>query len=598
MTKIKLFFKNDSNIKYILIVIFLLSVVVRTLLGKTFGQMNVFYDELLHWNLSKSVYYHLGNNFRNDILNYKEILYSMAISFSHYFGNTEMQYYVAVGINSVLMSSVILPIYLMSCKFLNNKHQAGIVAFLGVMIPEMVYTSKILQENLYYPMAIWFFYIFIVVILKNQYKLRNIILLACYVFLLSLCKQMALNVFAGVVLYYLSQFIFFDKENRKRCMIGLIWFIAVFMGLKFAYGLIFNLVNGLSTVSSSEVTISVILGNLLDPYLLSRLIYPALSYIMMSTLLFGFFTIILPLSLSKELTKNERNLFLIIGTILISTIAVICLRIVPSENRDEVIMRFHFRYLFFLLTPLLILFFSLYDKILNGVVNMKTLIMCLIFILLLNYISIIPEKGSDIDCVGANYIKYLFDNEMMINTLHMLIILIISTCLYLLYKKKIKLFYAIILGSFIVSGVVSNCYTYTKLYTSKKQSIEKKEDAFTLNTYFDDTIGSDMESVLIISETKVSDGKLELYLQYPNYYFAKKEDFTQFTTSYPSESFEALNLYSFNNQFNTDNIGYPEYIISYEPIYINDYEKVDIDLTHYHLYTKSDNDVPEAQSPQ
>ena len=66
--KIKTFLKDDKNVKYLIIVTFFLSVILRTLLGIAFGQINVFYDELLHWNLSKAVHYHLGNNFRNEML--------------------------------------------------------------------------------------------------------------------------------------------------------------------------------------------------------------------------------------------------------------------------------------------------------------------------------------------------------------------------------------------------------------------------------------------------------------------------------------------------------------------------------------------------
>jgi len=588
MMKIKTFFKNENNVKYLVIATFFLSVILRTILGIAFGQINVFYDELLHWNLSKAVHYSLGNNFRNDILNYKEILYSMVISFSHYFGNPETQYFVAVGINSVLMSSVVFPIYLMSLKFINNKHQAGFIAFISIMIPEMFYTSKIIQENLYYPMVIWFFFLFIVLILKNQYKIANVIILSNYVYLISLCKQMALNIFAGVILYYLLQFFFFDKENRKKCVRSIIWFITIFLGLKVVYEIIFNLLNNLSTVSSSETTISVILGNLLDPWLLCELIFPAISYILMSILFFGFFTVLLPLSITKKLNKKERNLLLIIGTIFISTIAVICLRIIPSENLEDVTIRFHFRYLFFLLIPLLILFFSIYPKIVSGAANKKAAIMSVIFGLLLNYISIIPAKGSRIDCVGANYIKYLFDDEAMINTLHMLILISISICLYLLYRKKIKLLYSIIIVSIIIFGIVSNCYTYSLSYTSKQQAVSKKEDALAINEYFGETIASDMNSLLIISDTNVSCAQFEVYLQYPNYYYSKTKDFGEYIESNSGESFENLNLYSFNHLFYNKDIGYPKYIITAKKtLEIQGYDKVELVLKNYFLYSKN-----------
>ncbi len=587
MKRIRAFIEKGHNIYYILIITFLFSVILRTGLGLLCGQMNVFYDELLHWNLSKSVYYQLGSNFRNDILSYKEILYSIVLSVSHSIGDVQTQYHIAVGINSVLMSSVLFPVYFMAKRFLNSKYRASIIAFLSIMVPEMYYTTKILQENLYYPMVIWFFYIFIVLILKNQYRIRNVILLAAYIFLVSLCKQMALNIFAGVVLYYILQFLFFDKSNRKKCLIALLFFITVFLGLKVSYDILFNIMNGISKESSAELTIMAIIKNMLNSYLLSRLIYPALSYLLLSTLYFGYFTVTLPLSAGNELNIKQRNLLLITGTVLISTIAVICLRIIPAENLDEVSARFHFRYIFYLIVPLLILLFSIYDKIKKSKFNFKIVFISLVYVLLLGYISIMPAEGSTIDCVGANYIKYLFNSEMMVNTLRMLVIIGISGCLWLLYKKKIKVFYATLVTGLLLSGIISNLYTYIYIYNDKQTSINKNTDALTLNKYFEGLPDFDWRSLLIISDKNVSDAKLETFLERPDYYYSKTEDFTDYIHEYPGESFWDLNLYSFNHQFKDPSIDYPEYILANKWYSIEGYDKLDIGLNRFYLYARN-----------
>jgi hypothetical protein len=202
----------------------------------------------------------------------------------------------------------------------------------------------------------------------------------------------------------------------------------------------------------------------------------------------------------------------------------------------------------------------------------------------------LPAEGSKIDCVGFNYIKYLFNTEMMIKTYQMLVIAAIVLGCYLLYKKKTKLLYAVVIISIVVSGVVSNCYTYSEYYKNKVGSIEKKEDAFTINSYFHDTIPSgyikDFPSLLVISDTKVSDGKLEVYLQNPNYYYCKMKDFDDFIKLHPGERFSYLTLYSFNNEFQDEDFTYPEYILSYEPVYLDEYEEVGLDLNKYFFYKR------------
>ncbi len=589
MAKIKAIIEKGHNIYFILIFTFLFSIILRTGLGLLCGQMNVFYDELLHWNLSKSVYYHLGSNFRNDILSYKEILYSIVISVSHAFGNAQTQYHVAVGINSVLMSSVIFPVYFMADSFLNSKYRSCIIAFISIMIPEMYYTTKILQENLNYPMIIWFFYIFIILILKNPYRIRNMILLGGYAFLVSLCKQMSLNIFVGVVLYYLLMFFIFDKDsnNRKKCLISLLFFVTVFLGLKVSYDILFDIVNGINKESSAETTIMAILYNMTDGYLLGRLFYPALSYLLLAALYFGYFTVILPLCMGRKLSIKERNLFIITGTVLISTIVVICFRIIPSESLDQVTARFHFRYMFYLLVPLLILLFSIYDRIKKIRFDNKIVILSLLYVLLLGYMSIIPAAGSTIDCVGSNYIKYLFNSEMMVNTLHMLIIIGIAVCIYLIYKKKIKLFYSIMVAGFILSGVISNVYTYIYIYNDKQDSINKNSDALILDEYFESQPDFDWKSLLFVSDKNVSDAKLETFFDRPDYYYSKTEDFTNYIKEHRGESFWNLNLYSFNNLFHDVAVGYPEYILTNKWFSIQGYEKVDINLNRYYLYYRN-----------
>ncbi|WFR56258.1 hypothetical protein QA584_21975 [Anaerocolumna sp. AGMB13025] len=588
MSKIKTYLEKGNNIYLILIVTFIGSVLLRIGLGLLCGQMNVFYDELLHWNLSKSVYYHLGSNFRNDILSYKEILYSIVLSVSHAFGDGQTQYHVAVAMNSVLMSSVVFPVYFMSNRFLNNRFRSFLIAVISIMVPEMYYTTKILQENLYYPMVIWFFFIFIMLILKNPYKLRNVILMSSYIFLVSLCKQMALNIFTGVVLYYILQFLFFDKENRKKCLISLLFFITVFLGLKFTYDILFNLINHISKESSAETTIIAILQNMFDTYLLSRLMYPLLSYLLLTTLYFGYFTVTLPISMSSVLDKKERNLFIVTCTILLSTIMVICLRIIPAENLDQVMARFHFRYMFYLVVPLLITLFSIYDKVKLVKFDLKIIILSVVYLMLLGYISIMPAEGSTIDCVGANYIKYLFNSEMMVNTFHMLVILWIAGSIYLLYRKKVKAFYGVVAATLLLSGVISNIYTYIYIYNDKQNSVNKNSDALTLNKYFEDQKDFDWRSLLFVSDKNVSDAKLETFFERPDYYYSKTDDFKKYIKDFPGESFWNLNLYSFNHLFHDPKVGYPEYILTNKWYSIEGYTQSELKLKRYYLYVRDE----------
>lgn len=588
MKKLNMIMEKDKNLKYLLISLFILSVIFRSYWGITHGEIYVFFDELLHWNISKSIFWGLGTNFRNDIINYQEILYSILMSISHCIGNTEIQYYIAIGINSVLMSSVIFPVYKMAKCFINDKKVAVLISLIAIIMPEMFYTSKIMQENLYYPLVIWFFYIFIKFILKDQYNYKSLIKLSLYIFIISLCKQMALNLFCGICLYYFIQFII-DKPNRKKCFFGMFSFITVFICLKLIYNYIFVLLLGVNTSSCSENTIKFILKNLFDLHIITKLIYPALCYIILTILYFGVFTIILPVINFKSLNKNQQNLLLLVGSIFITTIGVICLSIIPIENLDQINIRFHYRYFFFLLIPILILFFSMYQDI-HSYINYRNLTAFTIFyIMLLKYVNIIPV-GSQVDCIPSNYLNRIFNSDMMKNTLYMLIIIGILLCLLLLYNKRIKLLYILIVFYFVFTSSMSLIYDYNESDRIKQSSIIQKEDALKLNEFLS-TNKHKQNSVLIISDQAVSDAPFEAYLKYPNYYYTMKADFIHYLTNMKNNTFSKLQLFSFNNYFNDNNIKNPKYIICNEKLNLNGYRFVDIHMKKYFLYSRTRNEI-------
>jgi hypothetical protein len=580
MKRVKQYIEKESDVKYLIVSIFILSILARTVLGILFGQMNVFYDELLHWNISKSIHYDLSTNFRNSIINYNEILYSIFVSISHFYGNAETQYYIAVGINSIIMSSVIFPVYFMSNKFLNNKFRSVVISFISIILPEMFYTSKILQENLFYPMAIWFFYIFIKMIKYDQYSKKNVMLLSIYTFLISICKQIALNIFIGVLLYYILQ-LFIDKENRKRCIKSILLFVFIFFIFKLTYNKLFAFIYDIEITSTSSNAIITIIKNIFDIKLLMKLIFPAITYTMSSILYSGFFTVLLPLSYIKICNKYERNLLLIILMLFVSTVAVICLSIVPYENPDQVNIRIHIRYLFYLIIPILIVFFSIYDRVKNfDKINIS--LISALFVICLYYVNVIPPY-SLIDCMPSYHLSYFIQSDVIKYTLYLFIIVFIFLSLYLLYKNKIKFLYITIIICLMINGVLSNGFAYYISNRVKLVSVYDKEDALSLNKYFNENITNRSDKVLIISGTAISNGTLELYLEIP-YYFCLIEDFNNM---FYDSSFDKLNLTSFNFQFKDKNLPYPKYIITNTPLFIQGYDNVNINLNKYYLYIKN-----------
>jgi hypothetical protein len=159
----------------------------------------------------------------------------------------------------------------------------------------------------------------------------------------------------------------------------------------------------------------------------------------------------------------------------------------------------------------------------------------------------------------------------------------------------VKIFYSIVVIGLIIAGFVANIYTYYALYQDKKDSVNKLNDAAIVNEYFESIDGFDWKSVLMISEKNVSDAKFESFLQRPDYFYSKTDDFKKYIADHPGKSMEDLNLYSFNHLFNDERVGNIEYIITNQWMYITGYESVDLDLNRYHLYRKTADSDEEAE---
>ena len=103
---------SDINMKELVVVLFISSVILRGIIATIFSEYSVFYDELLHLKLAKGISEGQGIYFRGAELNYKEILYSLIISPAFLVSsNMEIVHIFIMWINSVLMSSAIRDMY-------------------------------------------------------------------------------------------------------------------------------------------------------------------------------------------------------------------------------------------------------------------------------------------------------------------------------------------------------------------------------------------------------------------------------------------------------------------------------------------------------
>jgi len=151
---------EDKNIKKILIGLFVFSVICRTLLAINYCEVNTFYDELLHYQLSRSIAMNGSMTFRG-LEKYKyDIVYYLLIAPAFVAKNALYCRYIIYFINSVLMSAAVFPLYGLSSFFIKRNEGRLLVCLYGLVIPELSYTGSIAQENAIYLIGMCYLYLF------------------------------------------------------------------------------------------------------------------------------------------------------------------------------------------------------------------------------------------------------------------------------------------------------------------------------------------------------------------------------------------------------------------------------------------------------
>lgn len=145
--------KTKKGVLLIILLIYILFVVISctTYLKHTYGPSH-FEDEVLYWNAAKSL---AEGQFSVAKFHHYPPLYSLSLlpvfnlfSPSHVFEAAKI-------LNSIYISSVIFPIYLLARLFLDRK-QSLLVSVLIMLLPtQMVISRSMISENIFYPLFFW-----------------------------------------------------------------------------------------------------------------------------------------------------------------------------------------------------------------------------------------------------------------------------------------------------------------------------------------------------------------------------------------------------------------------------------------------------------
>ena len=578
---------DNKKIIIILFLIFIFSSAIRSILSLKTATVSIIYDELLYWDISKSIYQNSAVMFRNLLISNKDIFYSLLISWVHSLGNVEMAYQVLLVCNAVMMSTVVFPVYLLSKEILEKKGMALGMAMVSVILPEMFYTTCILQENLYYPLMMWVVYFFVKYISGDKYHFGRIAVYSILLTFIGYVKNIGLCILVAFVLFYFINI--FIEKNKKKKLYSAVSFIEIFMiyyVLKKIVDLICMKIFATGKGDSVSSLGTDALKNLLDIKGYLSYIYPIVSYCFYGILVFGVFTIIIVYSYYKCLNSKDKNLLLYCTLAVLVTMGVVCLLVIKADMEvGEKIVRVHMRYFFYFFVPILILFFKLYNTAVRKGLNKLCIFMAGIVILLAIFSPSEVSQGSTVDAVGIDSLRAFFMTPFRQRCLKVLVIAGIITGCFLLYKKYTKILYACVCVMLLSLTIHSTHKAYRTSMWEKEALTEMRNDGERLTQALKNKV-TENDDVLIVAINQASSGVMETRLEIP-YRVCTIDDFQSLVVFDNRKiDFFALDFWCID-KYSLIKYDNPEFIIVQGELDIPGYEcNEDIGLKNYKVYEK------------
>ncbi|MDD5178595.1 MAG: glycosyltransferase family 39 protein [Candidatus Nanoarchaeia archaeon] len=144
-----------------LLILFGITVLLKIILSIFIKNPVAFSDDYSYMQLARSLFYSNSFTVLGQIVNQYTPLYPLLVSVSYVFKDMNTIFLSMKIINSIISSLMIIPIYLLSKEFLEEK-KAFLITVISMIIPtNLLFSNLVMSENLYYPLfffSVYFIY--------------------------------------------------------------------------------------------------------------------------------------------------------------------------------------------------------------------------------------------------------------------------------------------------------------------------------------------------------------------------------------------------------------------------------------------------------
>ena len=384
-----------------LFIFYLAIVLLKILLSLLIPSPSIFSDDYVYIKLARSFFFDFNFTIHGVAVDVYPPLYPMLLSISYLFKDMTIIYPLMKVINALVSSLIIIPAFLLSKEFFNEKKSLIIALFISFIPSNFSFSPYIMSENLFYPLSLFTLYFIYKSFLENGYKYN--VLAGVFLALSYLTRTIAINIVGALVVSYVILF-FIGKINRslivKKFFVSFCFFIVIISPWMirnfYLYGFNLKLLFGPYAQSALNIVTKFKLMN----YIIKFLVY--ISYLILASL------IIFPFKLTSIFNKKNLNFLILLIPLLIATL------VIAANHGSRVVFfewftgRYIGRYVDFLLPLIFIGGFIGAERI--KVINKATVAIFSFFLVigsLLTLHSLFPLNNMSLTWAGV--LKYIFE---------------------------------------------------------------------------------------------------------------------------------------------------------------------------------------------
>src|SRR3989344_1811190 len=229
-----------QEIKY-LISLFFIVFGIKLLLSYFIPSISAFSDEYYYAKMARGFFFNQEFNIHGIKAMVYPPLYPIVLSISYIFNDMQIVYFFMKGINALISTTVIIPIYLLGKEFMTTKKSILLALLVAVIPSTFSFTQYLMAENLLYPVSITAIYF--IYMAFTHYRTKYFIFAGMFIAFAFLIKLISIALVALPILFFIAIALIqksFLKELFKK--IVLLYAVAVSIILPFilSFGSFFN----------------------------------------------------------------------------------------------------------------------------------------------------------------------------------------------------------------------------------------------------------------------------------------------------------------------------------------------------------------------